>query len=47
MKMIIRSAGRYMTDVLSKSFALSTLVSFKRGIPDMRYPNPRADAPQK
>ena len=45
--MIIRSAGKYITDVLSKSFALSIVVSFRRGIPYMRYPNPRADAPQK
>ena len=36
-----------MTDVLSSSFALSTVVSRKRGIPDMRYPNPKVDAPQK
>ena len=45
--MTMRSAGKYITEVLSKSFALSTVVSLNRGIPDMRYPNPRADAPQK
>ena len=44
--MTMRSAGKYTTDVLSKSFALSTVVSLKRGIPDIRYPNPSADAPK-
>ena len=47
MKMTMSRAGRYMTDVLSSNFALSTVVFRKRGTPDMRYPNPRADAPQK
>ena len=45
--MTTRRAGRYITDVLSRSFALSTVVFLKRGTPDMRYTNPRADAPQK